>query len=74
VETAIAKHTLPLQHTHTRTHTQHTQVETAIAKHTLPSQQLRSAKAKHYTMTELDKIAPGLGFPQIMKDFGGAGS
>jgi len=46
-------------------------VETAIAKHTLPSQQLRTAKAKHYTMADLNKIAPGLGFPQIMKDFGG---
>jgi putative endopeptidase len=48
-------------------------VETAIAKHTLPSHILRTAKAKHYTMAELDKIAPGLGFPTIMKEFGGAG-
>ena len=35
-------------------------VETAIAKHTLPSHQLRTAKAKHYTMAELNKMAPGL--------------
>jgi putative endopeptidase len=48
-------------------------VETAIAKHTLPSHILRTAKAKHYTMAELDKIAPGLSFPTIMKEFGGAG-
>lgn len=47
-------------------------VETAIAKHTLPAHQLRTAKAKHYTMAELDKLAPGLSFPQILADLGGA--
>ena len=40
-------------------------VETAIAKHTLPSHMLRTAKAKHYTMAELNKIAPGVVCPCV---------
>jgi putative endopeptidase len=45
-------------------------VEMAIAKHTLPNDKLRSAKAKHYSMTELDKLAPGLKFPEIFRRLG----
>jgi len=46
-------------------------VETAIAKHTLPDELLRTAKAKHYNMADLNKLAPNLGFPVIMKLMGG---
>mmetsp|Transcript_38149 Transcript_38149/g.90131 ORF Transcript_38149/g.90131 Transcript_38149/m.90131 type:complete len:744 (+) Transcript_38149:96-2327(+) len=47
-------------------------VEMAIAKHTLPNEQLREAKPKHYTMAELDKLAPGVAFPRLLELMGGA--
>ncbi|KAJ1492675.1 hypothetical protein T484DRAFT_1930886 [Baffinella frigidus] len=45
-------------------------VEMAIAKHTLPNDKLRSAKAKHYSMAELNKLAPGIKFPEIFRRLG----
>ena len=66
---AIAKHTLPDEKLRKSTYTSRTISDTRISDiiHT------GTSKAKHYTMADLQKIAPGVNFPLILKQMGAVG-